>query len=62
MAFVLSHKSFSGGRSMSSKRRWVERTKDWEQLKALGLEAYAPRSRGRPEALQGVLFSYLEAL
>ena len=31
-------------------------------LKALGLEAYAPRSRGRPEALQGALFSYLEAL
>ena len=31
-------------------------------LKALGLEAYAPRSRRRPEALQGALFSYLETL
>jgi hypothetical protein len=31
-------------------------------LKALGLEAYAPRSRGRSEALQGALFSCLEAL
>ena len=31
-------------------------------LKAIGLEGYAPRSRGEPEVLQGVLFSYLEAL
>jgi hypothetical protein len=31
-------------------------------LKAIDLEGYAPRSRGEPEALQGVLFSYLEAL
>ena len=31
-------------------------------LKAIGLDGYAPRSRGKPEALQGVLFSYLEAL
>jgi hypothetical protein len=30
-------------------------------LKALGLEAYAPRSRGKPQGLQGALF-YLEAL
>jgi hypothetical protein len=36
----------------------VEHTKAWEQLKALGVEAYAPRSRGR----HGALFSYLEAL
>ncbi len=28
-------------------------------LKALDLERYAPRSRGKPDALQGVLFSYL---
>ena len=33
-----------------------------EWLKALGLEAYAPRSRERRETLQGALFSYLEAL
>lgn len=31
-------------------------------LKAIDLEGYAPRSRGEPEALQGVLFSYLEVL
>jgi transposase InsO family protein len=31
-------------------------------LKALGLEGYAARPRGKPGALQGVLFSYLEAL
>ncbi len=31
-------------------------------LKALGLEGYAARSRSKPEMLQGVLFSYLEAL
>ncbi|MDQ3856478.1 MAG: helix-turn-helix domain-containing protein [Chloroflexota bacterium] len=31
-------------------------------LKALRLEGYAPRSRSKPEALQGALFSYLEAL
>jgi hypothetical protein len=31
-------------------------------LKALALDGYAPRSRGEPEALQEVLFSYLEAL
>jgi len=31
-------------------------------LKALGLEDYAARSRRKPEALQGALFSYLEAL
>ena len=31
-------------------------------LNAFGLEAYAPRGRGEPEALQGELFSYLEAL
>jgi hypothetical protein len=46
---------------MGRKRRWVEHTKHWEQLKALGLEAYAPQWRGRPEALQGALFSYLES-
>jgi hypothetical protein len=33
-----------------------------EWLKALGLEAYAPRSRERRETLQGALFSYPEAL
>ena len=33
-----------------------------EWLKALGLEAYAPRSRERRETLQGALFSYLQAL
>jgi hypothetical protein len=33
-----------------------------EWLKALGLEAYAPRSRERCETLQGALFSYLQAL
>lgn len=31
-------------------------------LKALGLEGYAARSRREPGLLQGVLFSYLEAL
>jgi hypothetical protein len=31
-------------------------------LKALRLEGYAARSRGRPEALQQALFPYLEAL
>jgi hypothetical protein len=31
-------------------------------LKALGLEGYAARSRSKPEMLQEVLFSYLEAL
>jgi hypothetical protein len=31
-------------------------------LTALGLQGYAARSRGKPGALQGVLFSYLEAL
>lgn len=31
-------------------------------LKALRLEAYATRSMKAPDALQGVLFSYLEAL
>ena len=31
-------------------------------LKALGLEEYAARSQRRPEALQGALFSYLDAL
>jgi hypothetical protein len=31
-------------------------------LKALGLGGYAPRSRGRPGSLQGVLFCYLDAL
>ena len=31
-------------------------------LKTLGLEEYAARSQRRPEALQGALFSYLEAL
>jgi hypothetical protein len=30
-------------------------------LKALGLEGYSPRSRGKPGALQGALFSYLDA-
>ena len=33
-----------------------------EWLKALGLEAYVPRSRERRETLQGALFSYLQAL
>ena len=46
---------------MGRKRKGVERTKDWKE-KAIGLEAYAPRSRGRPEALQGALFSYFEDL
>ena len=31
-------------------------------LKALGLEEYAARSREKPKALQGALFSYLEAI
>jgi len=31
-------------------------------LKALGLEEYDARSWEKPEALQGALFSYLEAL
>ena len=31
-------------------------------LKVLGLDGYANRSRNKPEMLQGVLFSYLEAL
>lgn len=31
-------------------------------LKVLGLDGYAPRSTNRPEMLQGVLFTYLEAL
>jgi len=31
-------------------------------LKAIGLEGYALRSRGEPEALQGVLFSYIGTL
>ena len=31
-------------------------------LKALGLDGYAPRSRDKPEPLQQVLFTYLEAL
>ena len=31
-------------------------------LKALGLDGYAARSRSKPEMLQEVLFSYLEAL
>lgn len=31
-------------------------------VKALGLDGYAARSRSKPEALQGVLFSYLGAL
>jgi putative transposase len=31
-------------------------------LKALALDGYAARSRSKPEVLQGVLFSYLEAL
>ncbi len=30
-------------------------------LKALALDGYAPRSRSKPEMLQGALFSYLEA-
>jgi hypothetical protein len=34
--------------------------KGW--LKALALDGYAARSRGKPMALQEVLFSYLEAL
>ena len=33
-----------------------------EWLKALGLEACAPRSRERRETLQGALFSYPQAL
>ncbi len=31
-------------------------------LKALALDGYAARSRGKPGMLQGELFSYLEAL
>ena len=31
-------------------------------LTALALDGYAARSRNKPKALQGILFSYLEAL
>lgn len=47
------------------KGRTVEPTDELGEdgwLKALELDVYAVRSQNGPESIQGVLFSYLEAL
>ena len=46
----------------ASCRRLVRRLGEGGWLKAMRLKGYAPRSPGRPKALQQALFRYAEAL
>ena len=54
------HKTHHSARDTDEPREPQE-SADPRRWKALALDGYAPRSRSKPEMLQGALFSYLEA-